>query len=230
MEDSLELSPPTTLKKDITTASAKKLQVHVPPLKTSAIAPQKTLERGGYHEDEDDFNKLLNSSPKKAPKYTNSVKKNREWEALEAAEQRNQPMHGFDELLEDHHLDEDDETTNPRHSPYGQSPTIVNKDLTRDLGMKERKASVLNQGISLMPVLPPASRERATNMDQKYDKMGKYSMSMEGGAHPTETTKANGRSNFNAEESMANGFDDDDEFDKFIGRIAAPSSNVKGIS
>jgi|LauGreDrversion4_2_1035121.scaffolds.fasta_scaffold357288_2 hypothetical protein len=86
MEDSLELSPPTTLKKDITTASAKKLQVHVPPLKTSAIAPQKTLERGGYHEDEDDFNKLLNSSPKKAPKYTNSVKKNREWEALEAAE------------------------------------------------------------------------------------------------------------------------------------------------
>ena len=45
---------------------------------------------------------------------------------------------------------------------------------------------------------------------------------MEGGAHTTETTKANGRSNFNAEESMANGFDDDDEYDKLIGRIAAP--------
>lgn len=55
---------------------------------------------------------------------------------------------------------------------------------------------------------------------------------MEGGAHPTETTKANGRSNFNAEESLANGFDDDDEFDKLIGRISAPSNNknTKGIT
>jgi hypothetical protein len=55
---------------------------------------------------------------------------------------------------------------------------------------------------------------------------------MEGGAHPTETTKANGRSNFNAEESLANGFDDDDEFDKLIGRIAAPpkNKNTKGIT
>jgi hypothetical protein len=45
------------------------------------------------------------------------------------------------------------------------------------------------------------------------------------GAQPTETTKANGRSNFNAEESMqgGGGFDDDDEFDKLIGRIAAPN-------
>ena len=55
---------------------------------------------------------------------------------------------------------------------------------------------------------------------------------MEGGAHQTETTKANGRSNFNAEESLANGFDDDDEFDKLIGRIAAPpnNKNTKGIT
>ena len=55
---------------------------------------------------------------------------------------------------------------------------------------------------------------------------------MEGGAHPTETTKANGRSNFNAEESLANGFDDDDEFDKLIGRIsAAPNhKNTKSIT
>lgn len=37
IDDSLELSPPSTMKKDITTASAKKLQVHVPPLKTNGI-------------------------------------------------------------------------------------------------------------------------------------------------------------------------------------------------
>jgi hypothetical protein len=103
------------------------------------------VNKNNYQDDdEDDFNKLLNSSPKKMPKYTNSVKKNREWEALEAAEQRGHPMHGFDELLEDHHLGDDNETTNPRLSSYGQSPTIVNKDLARDLGMKERKASILN--------------------------------------------------------------------------------------
>ena len=36
-DDSLELSPPSTMKKDITSASAKKLQVHVPPLKTNGI-------------------------------------------------------------------------------------------------------------------------------------------------------------------------------------------------
>jgi len=53
---------------------------------------------------------------------------------------------------------------------------------------------------------------------------------MEGGPHPTETTKANGRSNFNAEESLANGFDDDDEFDKLIGRIANGQNNTKKVT
>lgn len=76
MDDSLELSPPSTLKKDIGSASAKKLQVHVPPLKTTGIAPQKILDGAAklkYQDEDNDFNKLLNSSPKKNPKYTNSV-------------------------------------------------------------------------------------------------------------------------------------------------------------
>ena len=72
-----------------------------------------------------------------------------------------------------------------------------------------------------MPMMSPMSRDRS-NIDHKSDKnhgKNKYSISMEGGPHATETTKANGRSNFNAEESLANGFEDDDEFDKLIGRI-----------
>lgn len=51
-------------------------------------------------------------------------------------------MNGFDELLEDNE--------NPDISYGGPSPAQVNKDLSRDL-MKERKASVINQGISLYP-------------------------------------------------------------------------------
>ncbi len=49
-------------------------------------------------------------------------------------------MNGFEELLEDEPV----ETTNPRTSLYGQSPAQINRDLMRDLGIKERKASVLN--------------------------------------------------------------------------------------
>ncbi len=64
-----------------------------------------------------------------------------------------------------------------------------------------------------------------SHIEKSSEKHAKYSMSMEGGLHPTETTKANARSNFNAEESLANGFDDDDEFDKLIGRIAAAPGN-----
>ena len=42
-----------------------------------------------YQDEDDDFNKLLNSSPKKNPKYTNSIKKDGEWEALEALTDKN---------------------------------------------------------------------------------------------------------------------------------------------
>jgi len=31
----------------------------------------------------------------------------------------NHALHGFDELLEEHNLGEDNETTNARHSSYG---------------------------------------------------------------------------------------------------------------
>jgi hypothetical protein len=76
-----------------------------------------------YLDEDDDFNKLLNSSPKKNPKYTNSVQKHREWEALEAItaekNRENHALNGFDELLEEHNLGEDNETTNARHSSYG---------------------------------------------------------------------------------------------------------------
>ena len=63
------------------------------------------MVKNKYQDEDDDFNKLLNSSPKKNPKYTNSIKKDREWEALEAlTDKKRDALHGFDELLEEHQL------------------------------------------------------------------------------------------------------------------------------
>ncbi len=49
--------------------------------------------------------------------------------------------------------------------------------------------------------------------------------------HHTETTKANGRSKLDHEDSIPGGdmlYDDDDEFDKLIGRITNKGSMPKG--
>jgi len=53
---------------------------------------------GGYDEENDAFNDLHNSSPKKKPNQS-SIKKEREWEQLER--NRNDVMGGFDALLEE---------------------------------------------------------------------------------------------------------------------------------
>jgi len=39
IDDSLELSPPSTMMKKEINSSAKRLQVHVPPLKTTSLNP-----------------------------------------------------------------------------------------------------------------------------------------------------------------------------------------------
>jgi hypothetical protein len=80
LNDSLELSPPTTVKKE----SNKRMpfKTELPPAESYKIAPK--IQRSGYEDDEeaDHFNELLNSSPKKSQKNTHT--KNREWEELEA--------------------------------------------------------------------------------------------------------------------------------------------------
>jgi hypothetical protein len=52
----------------------------------------------GYDEDNDTFNDLLNSSPKKKPNQS-TIKKEREWEQLER--NNNDMMGGFDALMEE---------------------------------------------------------------------------------------------------------------------------------
>lgn len=172
------------------------------------------MQRGGIYDDDydetDHFKELLNSSPKKSQK-NNTHKKEREWEQLEAQtdKKRQSHLHAFDDLLDEPQVTED----------FGSSPTMVNKDLTSEL-MKERKASVLNQGISLIPM----SMKDAQMLEQRSDKRVKPqgSMMFNDDHHHTETTKANGRSKLDHEDSIPGGdmlYDDDDEFDKLIGRI-----------
>ena len=171
----------------------------------------------GDYDNDDPFNDILNSSPKKKPGQS-TIKKEREWEQLQQSVNKNRNgvggagMNGFDELLEDD-SSKNRNDLNVELSYGGQSPALVNKDLSREL-MKERKASVLNQGISLIPT----STYGGGDYNKGTQRTGASTMDL----HPTETTKINGRSKLDIEESyptqdMYN--DDDDEFDKLIGRV-----------
>ncbi len=116
-------------------SSIKKLPVKIKDDGTGFKKQSNKKNGGGGYDDEDDaFNDILNSSPKKKPGQS-TIKKDREWEKLERKQNEGGAMNGFDDLLEDN--------DNPDISYGGQSPAIVNKDLSNDL-MKERKESVIN--------------------------------------------------------------------------------------
>jgi hypothetical protein len=120
-------------------------------------------------------------------------------------------MNGLDDLLEDDNSNRNDALT-VALSYGGQSPAIVNKDLSREL-MKERKASVLNQGITLIP-----TSNYGGDFNKGTQRTGTSTMDL----HPTETTKVHGRSKLDVEESYPTHDiynDEDDEFDKLIGRV-----------
>lgn len=181
--------------------------------------------RGGYDDEDEAFNDILNSSPKKKPGQS-TIKKDREWEKLERQQNEGGAMNGFDDLLEDNE--------NPDISYGGQSPAIVNKDLSSDL-MKERKASVINQGISLYPT-HNVDQQKSVNNNSFLPAIGggyKGSSQRTGTStldlHQTEISKGNVmlRSKMDIEESYPThdlyNMDDDDDFDKLIGHIEKSS-------
>jgi len=92
-------------------SSIKKLPVKIKDDGTG-FKKQSVKKHGGYDDEDDAFNDILNSSPKKKPGQS-TIKKDREWEMINR-NQNEGAMNGFDELLEDNE--------NPDISYGGPSP------------------------------------------------------------------------------------------------------------